>query len=140
MAITFQRLLSFDDQPMKSSPVNFSAARALVAALTLTVAQLAHAHAYPVHQAPAVGSTVPASQRNVAIDFDDGLEPTFSSIAVTDAQGRSMTSAKAVVDQSNTKHMSVALNALIPGVYNVAWVAVAADGHRTQGHYTFTVK
>jgi methionine-rich copper-binding protein CopC len=125
---------------MKTNLLNTSMARGLVAALTLTVAQLAHAHAYPTHQAPSAGSTVPTSEKDVAIDFDDGLEPAFSSIAVTDAQGKSVTSAKAVVDPSNKKHMSVALNPLTPGEYSVAWVAVADDGHRTQGHYTFTVK
>jgi methionine-rich copper-binding protein CopC len=36
--------------------------------------------------------------------------------------------------------MSVALPDLAPGVYKVQWTAVAADGHRTQGHYNFTVK
>ncbi|RBJ68526.1 copper resistance protein CopC, partial [Pseudomonas sp. MWU12-2534b] len=61
-------------------------------------------------------------------------------IAVTDAQGHAVTSGKAEVDASNRKHMSVALNPLAPGVYTVAWVAVALDGHRTQGHYAFTVK
>lgn len=115
-------------------------ARATVAALFVAACQLAHAHAYPVHQAPSAGATVSASQKDVAIDFDDALEPAFSSIAVTDAQGKTVTSGKAVVDDSNKKHMSVGLNTLTPGVYTVAWVAVAADGHRTQGHYTFTVK
>jgi methionine-rich copper-binding protein CopC len=76
----------------------------------------------------------------VAIDFDDELEPAFSSISVTDAQGKSVVRDKAVVDPTNAKHMSVALNPLSPGVYAVSWVAVAADGHRTQGHYSFTVK
>ncbi|TDN61445.1 copper resistance protein CopC [Paraburkholderia sp. BL10I2N1] len=125
---------------MKTSWLNSSVARGLVATLTLTVAHLAHAHAFPTHQAPSAGSSVSTSQKDVAIDFDDGLEPAFSSIAVTDSQGKSVTSNKAVVDPSNTKHMSVALKPLAPGVYTVAWVAVATDGHRTQGHYTFTVK
>jgi methionine-rich copper-binding protein CopC len=125
---------------MKNALVNSSLARGLVAALTLTVAQLAHAHAYPTHQAPSAGATVSASQKDVAIDFDDGLEPAFSSITVTDAQGKPVTSGKAVVDPSNNKHMSVTLNPLTPGDYSVAWVAVAEDGHRTQGHYSFTVK
>src|ERR1700761_2443987 len=102
---------------MKNTLLNSSLARGLVAALTLTVAQLAHAHAYPTHQAPSAGSTVGASQKDVAIDFDDGLEPAFSSITVTDAQGKSVTSGKTAVDPSNTKHMSVALNPLVPGAY-----------------------
>ncbi|MCP3715391.1 copper resistance protein CopC [Paraburkholderia sp. CNPSo 3281] len=115
-------------------------ARGAVAALLTATCQLAQAHAYPTHQAPGAGLTVPASQKDVAIDFDDGLEPAFSSITVTDAQGGAVTRGKAVIDPSNSKHMSVALNPLTPGVYTVSWVAVATDGHRTQGHYTFTVK
>ena len=115
-------------------------ARAAVTALMIACCQFAQAHAYPTHQTPAAGATVTTSQKDVVIDFDDGLEPAFSSITVTDSQGKTAASGKAVVDASNRKHMSVGLNPLSPGVYTVAWVAVAADGHRTQGHYTFTVK
>ena len=97
--------------------------RAAAAALLLAGVQFAHAHAFPTHQAPSAGETVTASPPRVAIDFDDGLEPAFSSIAVTDAQGRAVTNGKGEVDASNRKHMSVALNPLAPGVYTVAWVA-----------------
>nr|WP_260332740.1 copper resistance protein CopC [Paraburkholderia sp. MM5384-R2] len=106
----------------------------------IAACNLAQAHAYPTQQAPGAGATVTTSQKDVAIDFDDGLEPAFSSIAVTDSRGKSVTSGKAAVDPSNRKHMSVGLNPLVPGAYTVSWVAVANDGHRTQGHYKFTVK
>ncbi|RQH06560.1 copper resistance CopC family protein [Paraburkholderia dinghuensis] len=115
-------------------------ARAAVAALMIASCQFALAHAHPTHQAPAAGATVTTAQTDVAIDFDDALEPAFSSIAVTDAKGNAVTSGKAAIEPSNRKHMSVGLNPLTPGLYTVAWVAVAADGHRTQGHYAFTVK
>jgi methionine-rich copper-binding protein CopC len=115
-------------------------ARGAVVALMIFSCQFAQAHAHPTHQAPAAGATVTVSQKDVVIEFDDGLEPAFSSITVTDAHGDAVTSGKAVVDASNRKRMSVGLNTLTPGVYTVAWVAVADDGHRTQGHYTFTVK
>ncbi|WP_233864365.1 copper resistance CopC family protein [Paraburkholderia adhaesiva] len=115
-------------------------ARAAVAALMIVICQVALAHAHPTHQAPAAGATVTTTQTEVAIDFDDALEPSFSSIAVTDSKGNTVTSGKAVVDPANKKHMSVGLNPLTPGLYTVAWIAVASDGHRTQGHYTFTVK
>ena len=114
--------------------------RGTLAILIMAVSTLAHAHAYPTHQAPSAGSTVPVSQKDVAIDFDEGVEPAFSSIAVTDAKGSSVTNGKAVVDQANNKHLSVALQALTAGTYAVAWVALATDGHRTQGHYSFSVK
>jgi methionine-rich copper-binding protein CopC len=127
--------------PMKISLISLSIrAAAAAAALTLTFAQFAQAHAHPAKQAPAAGATVTTGQKDVAIDFDDALEPAFSSIAVTDAAGKSVASGKSAVDASNAKHMSVALDPLTPGMYTVAWIAVAADGHRTQGRYAFRVK
>ncbi|MEA3093976.1 MAG: copper resistance protein [Caballeronia sp.] len=125
---------------MKIALFNSVIVRTLITCAALASAQLAHAHAYPQHQEPGAGATVSTSQKEVAIEFDDGLEPAFSSIAVTDAQGKPVTRAKSAVDPADKKHMSVALNALTPGVYSVAWIAVADDGHRTQGHYSFTVK
>ena len=125
---------------MKNLFLKLHLIRGFAATLLLASAQLAQAHAFPTHQVPGAGATVSTAQKEVAIDFDDGLEPAFSSITVTDAQGKSVTSAKSVVDATDKKHMSVALNPLTPGEYSVAWVAVATDTHRTQGHYTFTVK
>jgi copper resistance protein C len=113
--------------------------RLAAGALALAGAQLAWAHAYPTHQQPSAGSTVTTAQNTVVIDFDDALEPAFSSIDVTDAAGKSVIG-KATVDASNAKRMSVALNPLGAGKYAVKWIAVAADGHRTTGHYSFTVK
>lgn len=124
---------------MKTSLISLSM-RGAVAAMVLTVAQFAHAHAYPKLQTPGAGSTVTTAQKDVSIEFDDALEPAFSKIEVHDATGKSVANGKAVVDAADKKRMSVALQALTPGVYTVSWVAVAADGHRTEGHYTFTVK
>ena len=124
---------------MKTSSLNLLFVRGLVAALTLGAAQLALAHAHPTHQVPAAGSAVSTSANEVAIDYDNGIEPAFSSITVTDAAGKPVTDGKSKVGP-NGKHMSVALKPLTPGVYTVTWVAIATDGHRTQGHYTFTVK
>ncbi|CAM2172774.1 copper resistance protein C [Paraburkholderia sacchari] len=114
--------------------------RLAVGALALAGAQLAWAHAHPTHQQPPAGSTVTTAQNTVVIDFDDALEPAFSSIDVTDAAGKSVIHGKAAVDPANGKRMSVALAALAAGKYTVKWVAVAADGHRTTGHYSFTAK
>jgi len=114
--------------------------RLAAGALALAGAQLAWAHAYPTHQQPPAGSTVTTAQNTVVIDFDDALEPAFSSIDVTDPAGKSVISGKATVDAANSKRMSVALDPLTAGKYTVTWIAVAADGHRTTGHYGFTVK
>jgi methionine-rich copper-binding protein CopC len=118
--------------------MKFAAFRLAAAALALGAAQLAWAHAYPTHQEPGAGASVPTTQSAVTIDFDDALEPAFSSIQVADASGKSVTRDKAAVDASNKKRMSVPLDALSAGTYTVTWIAVAADGHRTTGHYSFT--
>ncbi|MBI0330070.1 copper resistance CopC family protein [Burkholderia plantarii] len=116
------------------------AARGAIALLLAAVAPLAFAHAHPTHRTPEAGTTAPVSTAAVAIDFDEGLEPAFSSIKVTDAGGQPVTQGKSSVSGDANKRMSVALAALKPGVYTVSWVAVATDGHRTQGAYTFTAQ
>lgn len=113
--------------------------RGALALAFIGTAQLALAHALPKIQNPGPGATVSAPHE-VAIDFGEALEPTFSKLIVTDAHGTQVNTDKSIVDANDKKHMSVALGALQPGVYKVQWTAVAADGHRTQGHYNFTVK
>src|SRR5690242_15000860 len=102
------RELKVTDDMKKHLSIVF-AAHIAVAALTLAAAPLACAHAMPTHQEPAAGATVTASPDKVAIDFDDRLEPAFSSIEVTDAQGKSVVSGKSSVDAANPRHMSVSL-------------------------------
>lgn len=115
------------------------ARRGLAAALALALSSAAFAHAKPEKSDPPANAAVAAPQA-VAIDFTETLEPAFSSIVVVDAAGAPAQAAKAVVDASDRKRMSVALKPLQAGVYTVKWVALATDGHRTQGRYTFTVK
>ncbi|KAF3999909.1 copper resistance CopC family protein [Glaciimonas immobilis] len=113
----------------------------LLALSVLCVASIgqAYAHAHPESQSPLAGAAISAPQE-VRITYDDALEPTFSSLIVSDAHGKQVNSAKAVIDATTHKTMRVPLPVLPTGIYLVKWVAVAADGHRTQGGYTFTVK
>ncbi|WP_322081225.1 copper homeostasis periplasmic binding protein CopC [Burkholderia sp. BCC1972] len=114
--------------------------RGALAALGFIVIQAAHAHATPKTQDPAADATLSAAPHAVTINFSEALEPAFSSIAVTDSRGQSVADGKSAVDAGNRKRMQVALASLAAGTYTVAWVAVATDGHRTQGRYTFTLK
>jgi methionine-rich copper-binding protein CopC len=126
---------------MTSSLANIvnTARRGALATALLVTAQMAMAHAMPKQQSPAPDATVEAPHE-VAIDFSEGLEPSFSTLIVVDAAGKQVNSAKSAVDANNKKHMSVALGDLKAGTYQVEWTAVADDGHRTQGHYLFNVK
>ena len=99
----------------------------------------AFAHVFPQTQTPSAGAEVPAPE-NVTIVFDGPLEPAFSSLTVSNSTGKQVNTVKAQVDPNNKKAIHVALPPLPPDKYTVHWVAVASDGHRTQGNYSFRVK
>ncbi len=107
--------------------------------LAACLASPALAHVQPKQQTPAAGAAV-ASPPAVSITFDGKLEPAFSTLIVTDSAGKAVQTGKAHVDDAQPQVLSVALPALAPGRYTVHWAAVAPDGHRTHGDYTFIVK
>ena len=109
----------------------------LTAALSLLAAQ-ASAHAFLKTASPAVGSTLSSSPTQVVINFTEGVEPTFSTITVQNAQGEQVATGKPHLVGGDT-HMAVALKPLTPGTYTVIWHATATDTHKTQGSFKFTV-
>ncbi|MET3817401.1 methionine-rich copper-binding protein CopC [Burkholderia sp. PvR073] len=108
--------------------------------LAATVSSAAFAHAHVASSDPAANAALAAAPAAVTIAFTEPLEPAFSSIVVVDGAGKPVSDGQAKVDAANRKRMTVPLTALGAGTYTVKWVAVAADGHRTQGMYGFSVK
>ena len=98
----------------------------------------ASAHAFLKTATPAVGSTQQQSPGQVVIDFTEGVEPQFSTIAVQDATGASVVSGDAHLQGGNT-HLAIGLKPLKAGAYKVVWHATAVDTHKTEGSFTFTV-
>ncbi|MFM0502149.1 copper resistance protein CopC [Paraburkholderia caffeinilytica] len=105
----------------------------------LAFASAVFAHVFPQKQEPGAGATV-ASPAQVRVIFDGPLEPSFSSLTVTDTNGKQVNTEKSAVDTHQTAAMAVPLPPLASGHYTVHWVAVASDGHRTHGDYAFDVK
>jgi hypothetical protein len=99
-------------------------------------ASAAWAHAMLEHAMPAAGETLAKSPGALILQFSENLEPAFSSVAVTDDAGRSVTAGP---PSAGGNKMSVPLEPLKPGAYRVVWHALSVDTHRTQGQYTFTV-
>ena len=112
--------------------------RILLATLLSTVLAVpAFAHAHLKTSDPAQGATVTAAPKQLALTFTEKLEPNFSGVAVTDAQGHDMEAGKPAISDVS---MTVTLKPLSAGVYHVSWHAVALDTPRTEGTYDFTIK
>jgi methionine-rich copper-binding protein CopC len=94
------------------------------------------AHAFLDRASPLVGSTVATAPREVTLSFTQSLEPSFSSVQVTDAKGTRVDQGKAQISGST---MRVGLKALSPGTYKVHWRALSVDTHTTQGSFSFHV-
>ncbi len=108
-----------------------------IAALALLAAAgEASAHAHLLTSAPAAGATV-AAPKQLSLGFSEKLEPKFSGLELTKADGAKVAVTAAVADKAITVTPSAPL---APGAYKVTWHAVAADGHKTNGDYGFTVK
>jgi copper resistance protein C len=112
--------------------------RRIMLAALLALPATAHAHAFLKTATPAVGSTIAAAPGAVTIDFTEGVEPRFSSIAVQDAAGRRVDKGDAHL-AGGSAHLAVDLAPLPPGTYRVTWRVTAVDTHRTEGNFTFTV-
>ncbi|WP_322064990.1 copper resistance CopC family protein [Burkholderia ubonensis] len=124
---------------MKTFTLKHFAGLAATGALALApVAALAHGKLESA--VPASGSTVDAAPDVLRLAFNEDLEPTFSSVKVSDASGAAVTKEKAKVDASAPRVMTVAVPKLASGTYTVQWIAMTADAHKTKGTYVFRVK
>ena len=106
---------------------------------TGTIPSRAWAHAFPSGEEPKVGSTVTTPPAQVVIKFDNPIEQLFAKLQVTDDSGHDVTSGNPVRSDDKLS-IAVPLKPLPPGDYHVKWSVVAADGHRTEGSYMFTIE
>ncbi|MCI0455059.1 MAG: copper resistance protein CopC [Candidatus Dadabacteria bacterium] len=102
--------------------------------------EVASCHVFPEHAEPEVGAIVTSSPTLVRIWFDGALEPAFSTLRVENESGKQVDNRDAHVDPYDARLLEVSTPQLSSGTYRVIWSAVARDGHRTEGDYTFTIK
>jgi|SRR5690348_15789502 methionine-rich copper-binding protein CopC len=100
---------------------------------------LAAAHAFLDHAAPKVGSEVHAPPAEVTLWFTQELEPAFSTVRVTDGDGRQVDRGDKRVDGSDRSVLRVSVPPLPPGKYRVQWRVLSVDTHVSEGDFTFTV-
>ena len=73
------------------------------------------------------------------LSYTEPVEPLFSTVQVTDATGARVDEGKPTT-QDDGRILVVKLKTLPPGIYSVTWHVTSVDTHKTEGHFTFTVK
>ncbi len=117
----------------------FQIAAMAAAVATLTAAD-AQAHAKLVSSDPAANATITAPKQLV-LKFSEKLQPKFSGLELTMPGMNNMAVAVKVAVAADGKTMIATPTApLAAGAYTVAWHAVAADTHRMDGKFGFTVR
>ena len=105
--------------------------------LSWPVIGLAHVHLD--RSEPAKDAVVSEAPTQVKLVFSGRIEPEFSEIVVTGADGTQIDTG-AISGSENRRELSVSLGTLGPGNYQVKWNAIARDGHRIRGEFSFTVE
>jgi methionine-rich copper-binding protein CopC len=113
--------------------------RLLLAAAACLLAPAASAHAFLDKASPAVGSEVAGSPPALALTYTEPVEPLFSTVHVTGQGGALMDQGKPST-RDGGRTLVVSLKPMPPGTYSVEWHVTSVDTHKTEGHFTFTVK
>jgi len=113
--------------------------RILVILAACLLGHAAWAHAFLDRATPAVGSEVSGSPPALTLTFSEPVEPLFSTVEVKNASGTVVSDGKPTPNEDG-RVLVVRLKTLPPGVYSVAWRVTSVDTHKTEGHFTFTVK
>jgi methionine-rich copper-binding protein CopC len=100
----------------------------------------AGAHAFLDHALPSVGGTITSSPQEVRLRFSERVEPAFSGVQISTAQGQPITAPAATIDPGDSAQLVLRVPPLAAGRYKVTWHVVSADTHRTQGDYIFEIK
>lgn len=117
-----------------------TALRLLLALVLSLAAAAADAHAFLSQAAPPVGGVVPAPPSEIRITFSEAIEPAFSRIELTTADGQPIGTAPAAVDPRDQTQLVLPLPRLGAGRYRVTWRVVSVDTHPTAGDYTFEIR
>lgn len=114
---------------------------ALIALVSALASPAALAHAHLTQQNPAANAQLTATPEALTLSFSEGLEPAFSGATLTGPQQQLIKTGKATRNEQDKTQLIVPVEqSLDAGKYTVDWHVVSVDGHKTKGHYTFSVK
>lgn len=123
----------------------FAVLAAAVLAATTALPGAAVAHARLISSSPAAGATV-AKPTRLTLTFSEDLVGPLSGLDLTMTAMPGMADHPPMPIRGFTsavagKTLTVTMPRALPtGTYELKWHAVAADQHRVEGRYTFTVR
>jgi copper transport protein len=100
----------------------------------------AWAHARLTRSDPAAGSSVAASPQFIRLWYSERPEVSLTFVTLTDATDKKFVLGPVHSATANGLELSIQVVDTLPaGKYTLAWRTVAADGHPSQGTFSFTV-
>ena len=107
----------------------------------VAVSAPAFAHAHLKSASPAAGSTVATAPAELDLTFSEALNLKFTGVNLTGPAATAVAIGDAALRVPDGTTLVVPVTGtLAAGTYTVAWHALSADGHKTSGSYTFTIK
>ena len=98
------------------------------------------AHSQLVSSIPGAGESIETPPTELRLQFSESIAPGYTSFDLLDGSGKAILLTTGQVDASDDHLLVGALPALGPATYTVNWRALsAADGHVTEGAFTFAV-
>lgn len=98
------------------------------------------AHAYLVKSIPAQRAVLYRAPTKVQLWFNERLEPRYSSLSVSDENGKPIEIGQNAVDSNDAKLLAAALNPLPAGRYVIKYRVLSVDGHVVENQFPFTIK
>ena len=108
--------------------------------LLFCLPSLRFGHVHLEKSNPAKGEILNTAPDNVELWFSGKVSDEWSKIEVTDAKGNRVDNKQVRRGTEGAKHLSIGLQSLSVGTYNIRWNVVAGDGHRVKGSASFTIK
>lgn len=113
-------------------------AYAAIASFTAVSQTLAHAHLES--SVPADRAVVKTAPAELDLTFSEELNLKFTGIKVAGPDKKEVKTGDAMLMDGDKTLMVPVADKLGAGIYTVEWHALSADGHKTKGTYSFTVK
>ncbi len=124
-------------------PVSLSRVVALIGCVVVLLAnpERALGHAAFESSDPVANSVVETAPIEVSIRFTEPLEETYTAATLLNQNGDEVPDTSYRIDEADRHRLILTLPASLPnGTYTVSWQNLsAADGHRLQGYFAFTI-